>query len=299
MTSIFRECRPLELCWQVLPDTPACVKAVVEIVVMESLNISTNVFIMAIPIPLLLRKRKRLSTRHKIAVSVMFLGVASLAVISLLRILIILEELTTQNKGMWAQIECFLATAVANAPVLQEMWRHGWGHLRCRRFSKDYCSSGNVLATRATDRSSGEEQRPSDVSTHAGIPSQDRSSDSEADHDIASRQGTASSKGSRIKIGLRRSMRKAGQKLRSSLEMLEIEKSVALIQHTKTGKLTPPPATPGPVDGEFFSVPSHGHERTARIRTEVSCNKGLLGGKNAKVQRSWMAIVFRGPEGCG
>ncbi|CZT50163.1 uncharacterized protein RSE6_11103 [Rhynchosporium secalis] len=300
--SFFLECRPIELYWQVIPDTPPpeCAKAVVELIVLESLNISTTVFLIVIPTPLLLRAH--LKTKHKIWVSALFVGLSSIITISVLRMTIVTGNLTTQSEGLWAQIECFLATAVANAPSIHEMWRHGWGHVRTRKFGRDNCSDGYRLATILPMESPKINHAPFDTSRKGSrVPSQDGSGDSELDIDRERRQDIASVPGteSRIKLGLHKSIRKVGQKLRTSLENLEIQKSVVVIQERKTGRLTPPPDLPGPTDGEFFFGPNHGEDGTARIRTEVSCNKALRSGHNNKVPRSWLGLIFRGPEGCG
>ncbi|KAG4432288.1 hypothetical protein IFR05_012236 [Cadophora sp. M221] len=191
LATFFLECRPIELYWQVLPDAPECAKAVVEVIVMESLNISTDVFIMAIPIPLLLRAC--LSLKHKIEILAVFLGGFFLVFISVLRMLIVLGDLTTQNKLVWAQ------TIVANAPVLHEMWRHGWGHMRKRRFGRDSCSPEYALAIRAPTQSTGTRQ-PSRV------PSHDESSDSEPENDLERRE-TSSVRGSKARLAIRKSVR--------------------------------------------------------------------------------------------
>ncbi|KAL5319410.1 hypothetical protein ACEPPN_012462 [Leptodophora sp. 'Broadleaf-Isolate-01'] len=274
IATLFLECRPIELYWQVLPDAPECAasvppKAVVEVIMMESLNISTDVFIMAVPIPLLLRVC--LSLKHKIEMSGLFLGGVFLIFISVLRMLIVLGDLTTQNKLVWAQIECFVATIVANAPVLHEMWRHGWGHMCKRRFGRDSCSPEYSLAIRAPTQSTGTRQ-PSRV------PSRDESSDSEPENDLERRE-TSSVRGSKARLAIRKSVRKINNKLRKSLEQLEIETTVILVQHSKTGVMSPAEDTgaAGPSDGDFFSAPTHGKDGTARIRTEISCAQDVLG----------------------
>ncbi|KAH9217593.1 hypothetical protein DL95DRAFT_459197 [Leptodontidium sp. 2 PMI_412] len=293
IATLFLECRPIELYWQVLPDAPECAasKAVVEVIMMESLNISTDVFIMAVPIPLLLRAC--LSLKHKIEMSGLFLGGVFLIFISVLRMLIVLGDLTTQNKLVWAQIECFVATIVANAPVLHEMWRHGWGHMRKRRFGRDGCSPEYSLAIRAPTQSTGTRQ-PSRV------PSRDESSDSEPENDLERRE-TSSVRGSKARLAIRKSVRKINNKLRKSLEQLEIETTVILVQHSKTGVMSPAEDTgaAGPSDGDFFSAPTHGKDGTARIRTEISCAQDVLGPNQVKGPKSHLTRFFRGNEGCG
>ncbi|PVH79803.1 hypothetical protein DL98DRAFT_589015 [Cadophora sp. DSE1049] len=265
-----------------------CIKAIVEVIVMESLNISTDVFIMAIPIPLLLRSS--FSLKNKIEMSGLFIGGFFIILASVLRLLIVLGDLTTQNKLVWAEIECFVATIVSNAPVLHEMWRHGWGHIRKRRFGKDHCSPEYNLAVRAPTQST--------TPKHSSrLPSHDDSSDLEPENDLERRE-TASVRGSKARLGIRKSVRKINNKLRKSLEHLEIETSVVLVQHSKTGIMTPTPGPEGgPTEDDFFSAPTHGKDGTARIRTEVSCGQDGLNRKDGP--KNHVTRFFRGDQGCG
>lgn len=41
-----------------------------------------------------------------------------------------------------------IQTIVVNDPVLHELWRHGWGHLRWGKYGKDHCSPEYNLAVR-------------------------------------------------------------------------------------------------------------------------------------------------------
>lgn len=64
-------------------------------------------------------------------------------------------------------------------------------------------------------------------------------------------------------------IRKVNDRLRESLGQLEIETSVALVQHTHTGEMPPSPDA-NPHD-DFFGAPStRGQRNKARIHTVVS-----------------------------
>ncbi|KAH7377985.1 hypothetical protein BKA64DRAFT_714488 [Cadophora sp. MPI-SDFR-AT-0126] len=241
---------------------------------------------MAISIPLLLRSS--LSLKHKVELSALFIGGSFIIIVSVLRLLIVLGDLTAQNKLAWAQVQCFAVTVVANAPVLHEMWRHGWGHIRKGRFGKDHCSPEYNLAVRAPTQ-------PTRRTSY--VPSHDESDDSDPGNNVELRE-TTSGGGIKAPLSIRKSVRRINNKLRKSLEHLEIETSVVLMQHSKTGILSPTPGPErGPTEDDFFSTPTHGKDGTARIRTEISCAKDGL--SRDKGPKSHVTRFFRGDRGCG
>ncbi|KAK0101060.1 hypothetical protein ONS95_012952 [Cadophora gregata] len=170
------------------------------------------------------------------------------------------------------------------------MWRHGWVHIRKRRFGLDQCSSEYNLAVRAPSHSTAT-KRSSRLPSHAD------SSESEFENGLE-RSETVPVRGSRTGIAIRKSVRKISNKLRKSLEQLEIETSVVLVQHSKTGIMTPTPGIEGgPNEDDFFTAPTHGKDGTARIRTEVSCGQdGLSSDRGPK---SHITRFLKGDQGCG
>jgi hypothetical protein len=97
---------------------------------MGSTNIATDLLLMCIPLPIILRAR--LPIRTKIQLCSVFLVGLFVIGISITRIVIVLQNLTQINKLIWGQMECFSATIVANAPIIHSLYRHGKHHVQTR-----------------------------------------------------------------------------------------------------------------------------------------------------------------------
>ncbi|KAF4635568.1 hypothetical protein G7Y89_g2509 [Cudoniella acicularis] len=166
MVSIFLECNPLSLEWQVLPQVPEC--AVASTLVMASV------------------------------VAVIITRIVTVARVDS-------DPAHWQpNLLIWGQVECFLMTAVANAPILYRLWRHGFNHIRKTQFGMDACSTGYTPPV--------ENQVPR----------------------AESRGKAASMRMKTFGRGLRSSMAKMQDAVRRSGEGFQIERRVELLQHTKT-----------------------------------------------------------------
>ncbi|KAF8473601.1 hypothetical protein BDZ91DRAFT_652098, partial [Kalaharituber pfeilii] len=99
-----------------LPAAP-CTKAHVQLFVMGITNIMTDLSLIILPLPLIVRSR--LPLLRKIQLSLLFgIGVAVIAV-TIIRLPLILASSTMQSsRTLWASIEILVACAVANAPIL-------------------------------------------------------------------------------------------------------------------------------------------------------------------------------------
>jgi hypothetical protein len=108
---------------------------------MGSTNIATDLLLMCIPLPIILRAR--LPIRTKIQLCSVFLVGLFVIGISITRIVIVLQNLTQINKLIWGQMECFAATVVANAPIIHSLYRHGRHHVQTRSGTRSGDKSNN------------------------------------------------------------------------------------------------------------------------------------------------------------
>jgi len=97
---------------------------------MGSTNIATDLLLMSIPLPIIIRAR--LPLRTKIQLCGVFLVGFFVIAISITRMIIVLQNLTQINKLIWGQMECFAATIVANAPIIHSLYRHGKSRMQNR-----------------------------------------------------------------------------------------------------------------------------------------------------------------------
>lgn len=54
----FIDCQPLHLYWQVVPDPGTCYKAIKQLVIFGALNIFTDILLIVLPLPALMRVRR-------------------------------------------------------------------------------------------------------------------------------------------------------------------------------------------------------------------------------------------------
>jgi hypothetical protein len=138
----FLGCNPLELYWQVIPDTPQCALGVSNSLVAGSLHIFTNVLLMLLPIPAILRAN--FPVRSLIHVSTIFLANIFLIIVVIIR-MVIDNRRNPQWQAQdltWRQVDCFIMTVLVNKPILYRLWRHGFNHMRKGQFGADACSTG-------------------------------------------------------------------------------------------------------------------------------------------------------------
>ncbi|KAI9803980.1 MAG: hypothetical protein M1833_000261 [Piccolia ochrophora] len=153
MLSFFLPCQPIQKYWQVVPDPGLhCTAAPESVITMGSTNIFTDLFLMLIPLPLILRVR--LPWKTKLQLMLVFCMGIFVIMVSVMRMIIVLNALTQVNKLIWGQLECFTATIVANAPTFREFWICSRHRARLRR-AFDTGSGGSSI-----DQS--KHRRPSD-----------------------------------------------------------------------------------------------------------------------------------------
>ncbi|UPK92897.1 hypothetical protein LCI18_003832 [Fusarium solani-melongenae] len=117
----FSECKPFHLYWQVVPDPGSCAKAQLQLIVVGVLNIITDVFLLAVPIPLFFSLKT--SWKRKLKLYVLFtLGIFIVA-ITVIRLPINATNKDSQvNRTTWASTELLTATIVVNAPTIYGLW---------------------------------------------------------------------------------------------------------------------------------------------------------------------------------
>ncbi|VBB84447.1 Putative protein of unknown function [Podospora comata] len=120
LLSILLGCRPLERNWQIYPNPGNhCQPAIsnIDIFVTLGLNVSTDIYLMSIPIPMLWRATMR--PMKKIGLIVLFSGGAFVTVAGVLRcILIVTDPINgAQQAGSWAVRETFVAVVTSNLPM--------------------------------------------------------------------------------------------------------------------------------------------------------------------------------------
>jgi hypothetical protein len=99
---------------------------------MGSTNIATDLLLMYIPLPIILRTRLPLKT--KVQLCCIFLVGFFVITISVIRMIIVLQNITLINKLLWAQLECFSATVVANAPIIYILCKVGRNRIQNSTF---------------------------------------------------------------------------------------------------------------------------------------------------------------------
>ncbi|KAL4778562.1 hypothetical protein BJX76DRAFT_366145 [Aspergillus varians] len=112
----FGECRPSHLYWQVVPDPGDCVKANTQLITLVALNITTDIMLILLPMPWLLRVRKSWTKRLQY-VGLFSVGLLLIA-IALVRLPYGNSSTAQVNRNTWGSVEEFCAAFVANIPTL-------------------------------------------------------------------------------------------------------------------------------------------------------------------------------------
>ncbi|RDL35993.1 uncharacterized protein BP5553_06605 [Venustampulla echinocandica] len=116
----FTECRPFGRYWQVTPYPGTCSKGIIQLEVFSSLSMATDVMLIALPLPQVIKLKRPLLERLRL-LALFTVGLAIVAV-SLTRLL--LNVVLFQRSGpshTIANIEIFFAAFVANAPTIYGM----------------------------------------------------------------------------------------------------------------------------------------------------------------------------------
>ncbi|KAH7149001.1 hypothetical protein B0J13DRAFT_550454 [Dactylonectria estremocensis] len=120
---VFTECHPFRLYWQVVPDPGTCVEAQMELFVMASLNILTDV--MLLTFPFLLFTHFQTSWKLKLRLFALFTLGVFIVIITIVRLPITRENRESQpDRSMWTSTEMFVATIVVNAPTIYGLWNN-------------------------------------------------------------------------------------------------------------------------------------------------------------------------------
>ncbi|KAF4454383.1 hypothetical protein F53441_3100 [Fusarium austroafricanum] len=139
---ILFSCHPFHHFWQINPDPgnlcqPALSKLYIFVVV--SLNIITDIYLLAIPIPMLWGAR--IPKVKKYGLLVLFSGAVFVMVAGILRCVLILQNSVTgpQEAASWAVRETFVAVVTSNLP---STW--GWMRQKLKPIFGSLLSSNNV-----------------------------------------------------------------------------------------------------------------------------------------------------------
>ncbi|KAL1891235.1 hypothetical protein Cpir12675_005053 [Ceratocystis pirilliformis] len=116
--SIFAECQPFNHYWQVLPDPGGrCRQGYVQMLVTGLCNIFTDLMLVIIPIPIIVRSN--MTVKRKAQLIVLFSLNLSVMIISVVRTHnVMLEHGEQQYRSMMASIELLFAVAASNSLVL-------------------------------------------------------------------------------------------------------------------------------------------------------------------------------------
>ncbi|KAM5371311.1 hypothetical protein ACJZ2D_008009 [Fusarium nematophilum] len=118
---IFCECHPFHLYWQVVPDPGICAKAQLELVVLASLNIVTDVMLLVFPFLLFTSLQSAWKLKARLF-GLFTLGVF-IIIITIVRLPINQSEKDSQaNRSLWSSTELFVSTLVVNAPTIYGLW---------------------------------------------------------------------------------------------------------------------------------------------------------------------------------
>ncbi|EPE33953.1 hypothetical protein GLAREA_06966 [Glarea lozoyensis ATCC 20868] len=113
----FTDCHPLKLYWQVVPDPGVCSQAVGQLITLGSLNIFTDVILIILPMPALLKVKRTGGDKFRL-IFLFSLGVF-LVIITVIRLPLNIKDSNLQvNRTTWASVEAFTAAFVANVPTL-------------------------------------------------------------------------------------------------------------------------------------------------------------------------------------
>ncbi|KAI6889854.1 hypothetical protein KC334_g14958 [Hortaea werneckii] len=120
------ECQPVSLYWQIVPDPGPCSQAHVQLLVLGIVNIVTDVMLMALPWPMLIKAK--LQPRRKFELAVLFLFGIFIIVITAVRLPLNNNKITSQvSRSTWASVELMVAAIVVNAPTLYGLWNRRRG----------------------------------------------------------------------------------------------------------------------------------------------------------------------------
>ncbi|KAB8300520.1 hypothetical protein EYC80_000682 [Monilinia laxa] len=123
---VFCKCMPLKKQWQIYPDPGnLCYSgnSTFQMAFVMSINTATNMYIMAIPLPSII-KTKGMLTYQKVFLLILYSGGFLVTVFGILRCVSILTALgTTTSAGEWSLRESFIAVLVTNLPIMAPIFK--------------------------------------------------------------------------------------------------------------------------------------------------------------------------------
>lgn len=112
----FVECHPFYLYWQVMPSPGKCQQALIQLIVFVALNIVTDILLIILPMPWLVRMKTSLKQRLSL-IGLFSIGFLLIA-IAIARLPIYGNGTSQVNRNTWGSVEEFAAAFVANVPTL-------------------------------------------------------------------------------------------------------------------------------------------------------------------------------------
>ena len=122
LVTIMAECAPFHKNWQVVPDPgQKCTQGVAKHAVVLILNVSTDIFLISIPIPIFLFSTMPL--HRKVTISLLFGAGLFVTVAAILRSAFVFSNLGSSIlMAQWAVRESFIGFLVGNAPMLTPLF---------------------------------------------------------------------------------------------------------------------------------------------------------------------------------
>ncbi|KAG0645386.1 hypothetical protein D0Z07_9015 [Hyphodiscus hymeniophilus] len=113
----FTGCHPFKLYYQVIPNPGTCAKGIIQLEVSSALNMATDLMLIALPLPSLIKIKRPLMERLRL-VGLFLVGLTIVAV-TMTRLLmnVVLFHRSGQSHNV-ANVEIFFAAFVANAPTI-------------------------------------------------------------------------------------------------------------------------------------------------------------------------------------
>jgi hypothetical protein len=122
----FTDCHPFKLYWQVVPNPGTCSKGIVQLEVFSALNMATDLMLIALPLPNLIKIKRPFMDRLRLVC--LFLVGLTIVAVTLTRLLmnVVLFHRSGQSHNV-ANVEIFFSAFVANAPTI-----YGLLHIEAR-----------------------------------------------------------------------------------------------------------------------------------------------------------------------
>ncbi|KAI0020009.1 hypothetical protein F4780DRAFT_395522 [Xylariomycetidae sp. FL0641] len=154
--STFLECRPVTLYWETRFDPGDCANAYDQLLTQGVSNIVLDMMLLVVACPLISLKKRRWVERISLY-SLFVLGTFCI-VVTIVRVSLVFQEDSSQiTRSVWASIQMFVSTFVANAPTI-------YGSLRVARRQRPAQRSATFNAADDTLRT-----RPSRLHTDSWI----------------------------------------------------------------------------------------------------------------------------------